>query len=730
MRKLKLQNFISKVKLLFKKLLSTRNTSDKKSISHKPNDVDVAIVPDNSEQIRLSTNKKQSSETIAQNLDKKALDELEDIVTTTVSIRSVSEEAVQTEEIEVEIDKSPRESKDTNKLAADAITQNSGETVLDELDKVGQTNLEIIKEVDKENLEPSSILDRSNSNTENGNKSNKSFGLHSHNIKELNIGNRVASSIKTYLLDDIIFVGKSCEVSILDEKTEYPIIYLPCSHTPILGPIQVEESRAGVSENLLFLQLSSELEKLELDINIYKNTAIPVLGESFCYLPDICLFWPSAGIAVDIEIDEPYDGISREPIHYIESNDNIRNEYLASQGWFVIRFTEEQVVQNTKSCISYILHLLNMINMDAGQLKILLNDEVFQLPKQSRWRYDEALQFEKDKLREVYLGLNFESGSKLESKTILSNPLELSSDRHIYLWDNLVNHFNENKDQEYLLTSITGDDRQFVITEIDRDESFWGYLTIVGNNPTRVIQKIKWSSIQSVLPLDKPYLDSYIYDENKNQETILHNLIQRGLDEKRLMTIEYVDLKGVRSCRTLLFYPYRSGGTLVGAYRDLGMGKLLQASNLFAFCAKRQSTREFYLDNRLKKVFLRYDHSPSDLMFHIRKKSMSDILKNCDRYDLTDILSCFKYIYSDYGVKGDLKILLAILIILVSTMLNKSYSSYYHCVSFSLMHTTKKEIIETFEYHAEIFKDKIEGVRIISLEELTDLLDGNISERM
>lgn len=52
MRKLKLQNIISKVKQFFKKLLSTRDTSKEKSISHKPNGVDVAIIPDNSEQIK------------------------------------------------------------------------------------------------------------------------------------------------------------------------------------------------------------------------------------------------------------------------------------------------------------------------------------------------------------------------------------------------------------------------------------------------------------------------------------------------------------------------------------------------------------------------------------------------------------------------------------------------------------------------------------------------------
>lgn len=75
------------------------------------------------------------------------------------------------------------------------------------------------------------------------------------------------------------------------------------------------------------------------------------------YFPDICLIIPGM-IAIDIEIDEPYDMASKKETHYRGCGDEQRNEYFINNGWYVCRFSEEQVITNTGSCVDIINHLV------------------------------------------------------------------------------------------------------------------------------------------------------------------------------------------------------------------------------------------------------------------------------------------------------------------------------------------------------------------------------------
>ena len=49
------------------------------------------------------------------------------------------------------------------------------------------------------------------------------------------------------------------------------------------------------------------------------------------------------GVAIDVEIDEPYTLPDFTPRHYIEdSSDSLRDSLLTARGWAVVRFAEKQ----------------------------------------------------------------------------------------------------------------------------------------------------------------------------------------------------------------------------------------------------------------------------------------------------------------------------------------------------------------------------------------------------
>ncbi len=76
-----------------------------------------------------------------------------------------------------------------------------------------------------------------------------------------------------------------------------------------------------------------------------------VLTKKNRYEPDISLLNEKDGINIflDIEIDEPYEGINdiknRKPTHFRFADINRNNEFK-NRGWIVIRFAEIQIHQN------------------------------------------------------------------------------------------------------------------------------------------------------------------------------------------------------------------------------------------------------------------------------------------------------------------------------------------------------------------------------------------------
>jgi hypothetical protein len=124
------------------------------------------------------------------------------------------------------------------------------------------------------------------------------------------------------------------------------------------------------------------------------------------YEPDIAIIDNKTdnNIRIDIEIDEPYAGITRQPTH-CKGDDLIRDTYFADRGWLVIRFSEYQVHTQELECLKYIAFILKSINSNyafANELSSSIN-----LLPEKLWDTVQAQKWEKAKYREQYLNHTF-----------------------------------------------------------------------------------------------------------------------------------------------------------------------------------------------------------------------------------------------------------------------------------------------------------------------------------
>lgn len=126
------------------------------------------------------------------------------------------------------------------------------------------------------------------------------------------------------------------------------------------------------------------------------------------YFPDIILKYDSklGELYFDIEIDEPYDFSSREPVHFVydkyQSNytnlDEERDIFFSRNNWVVIRFSEKQVIEQTENCIKFINEVITEINNLEFRFprKLVLYSD-------NGWTYEDAKKMEANNYREKYL---------------------------------------------------------------------------------------------------------------------------------------------------------------------------------------------------------------------------------------------------------------------------------------------------------------------------------------
>jgi hypothetical protein len=200
--------------------------------------------------------------------------------------------------------------------------------------------------------------------------------------------------------DDLRILFKPNIHFVQEGQYQYPVVKMPKQNTSLKLPRTGRSNQKGYKENDFYSQLKLNLVDIEIADNVHM--VIPNFNKP--YEPDIVLFDKCLNLYIDIEIDEPYDGYYRYPTHYINpedevKQDNIRDLFFIESGWIVIRFTEKQVHCQTNECIDYIKNVLNSI-YDRDFI-----NEV-KCEKENQWDYNQCIQWQKFYYREKYLGID------------------------------------------------------------------------------------------------------------------------------------------------------------------------------------------------------------------------------------------------------------------------------------------------------------------------------------
>ena len=191
----------------------------------------------------------------------------------------------------------------------------------------------------------------------------------------------------------------------LNKRKEIMEIYISTHVSKSVEYKSIETPKKGVSEDDFVQYLKDIWDEDEFGrVEISTNRTI----EGSKYLPDITLEYlvESQKFCIDIEIDEPYVGATGQPIHYIEGTDRIRDDFFVKNGWIVIRFAEEQVVNNPFLCYIYLLRLTTRLIQYYKRTWLDFESRPnirHQLPKVARWTKDEAHAVAFKRYRNSYL---------------------------------------------------------------------------------------------------------------------------------------------------------------------------------------------------------------------------------------------------------------------------------------------------------------------------------------
>ena len=213
-------------------------------------------------------------------------------------------------------------------------------------------------------------------------------------------------------LNEILFV--TYEVSNLEKlkfcKNHYPILKYPRKGTVIRSYQIGRSNRRGFKEEHFQKFIEGYLgDKFNILGRIRLNTG----NKTNPYEPDIAIIYNSTekSLRIDIEIDEPYASITRQPTHYIGVDEN-RDTYFTERGWIVVRFSEYQVHTYPDQCIKYLYSLINQIIPEIVTPDNL--QSVKDLNAEVQWDEIQAQKWELEKYREKYLNHSFQ---KVDEKT-------------------------------------------------------------------------------------------------------------------------------------------------------------------------------------------------------------------------------------------------------------------------------------------------------------------------
>lgn len=185
-----------------------------------------------------------------------------------------------------------------------------------------------------------------------------------------------------------------------EEPYDYPVVKMPKKDSYIKISKVGRSNKIGYTENQFFIVLEQYFKPY---FNVYNNRHIVSKEGSYKYEPDFLIesVDTKKNIFIDIEIDEPYDGISRIPTHELNI-DKPRDLFFTNRGYIVVRFTEKQVFEEAYQCCEYIANVIKTIEPDYF---VYQRSTEMVISKQKQWDSLQAKKWALVNYRENYLGI-------------------------------------------------------------------------------------------------------------------------------------------------------------------------------------------------------------------------------------------------------------------------------------------------------------------------------------
>lgn len=186
-----------------------------------------------------------------------------------------------------------------------------------------------------------------------------------------------------------------------DQTESFPIVRFPKMGTVVRSHREGSTKRRGYKEESFQNSIQRHFGS---NFNVLGNIRINTGMETRPFEPDIALIDKNNNsLCIDIEIDEPYAGITRQPTH-CKGEDTLRDIYFTDRGWIVVRFSEYQVHTAEKKCLQYLAEIIksikpNYIIPSSLNESATLNEKL--------WNAVQAQKWEKAKYRENYLNHEF-----------------------------------------------------------------------------------------------------------------------------------------------------------------------------------------------------------------------------------------------------------------------------------------------------------------------------------
>ena len=194
----------------------------------------------------------------------------------------------------------------------------------------------------------------------------------------------------------------------------YCYTLFPPQNTILFPYRRKKVERRGYTEESFQKALCNSITEYS-NLMVLGDVSILTKNGTHPYEPDIAIVEKDfeRGFRIDIEIDEPYTGYERKPIHYFGCGDNYRDHVLINHGWIVVRFSEKQIYEESSKCIAYIKYLIDSI-CNSGNAP-------YEYPTyDKKWTENEARILSVQKYRERLLNHEF---GQMESDSLVQTDI-------------------------------------------------------------------------------------------------------------------------------------------------------------------------------------------------------------------------------------------------------------------------------------------------------------------